>query len=64
MGHRPTPDLGSFRVPGVEGLYLAGPFMHPGGGVFGAGRATAIQFMDDIGIDFDKVCARSIGGAA
>jgi phytoene dehydrogenase-like protein len=56
MGHRPTPDLGSFRVPEVEGLYLAGPFMHPGGGVFGAGRATAIQMMDDMGIDFDKVC--------
>lgn len=57
MGHRPTPDLGSFRVPGVEGLYLTGPFMHPGGGVFGAGRATAIQMMDDMGIDYDKVCA-------
>ena len=60
MGHRPTPDLGSFRVPGIEGLYLAGPFMHPGGGVFGAGRATAIQFMDDIGIDYDKVCGGTV----
>jgi len=60
MGHRPTPDLGSFRVPEVEGLYLTGPFMHPGGGVFGAGRATAIQMMDDIGIDFDKVCAGAV----
>jgi len=58
-GHRPTADLGSFRVPGVEGLYLVGPFMHPGGGVFGAGRATAIQMMDDMGIDYDRVC----GGA-
>lgn len=57
MGHRPTPDLGSFRVPGVQGLYLTGPFMHPGGGVFGAGRATAIQMMDDLSIDYDKVCA-------
>ncbi|MDE2042412.1 MAG: NAD(P)/FAD-dependent oxidoreductase, partial [Alphaproteobacteria bacterium] len=56
VAHRPTPDLGSFRVPEVEGLYLVGPFMHPGGGVFGAGRATAIQMMDDMGIDFDKVC--------
>lgn len=60
MGHRPTPDLGSFRVPGVEGLYLAGPFMHPGGGVFGAGRATAIQMMDDEGIDYDKVCGGAV----
>ncbi|MFC7047561.1 phytoene desaturase family protein [Emcibacter nanhaiensis] len=55
VGHRPTPDLGHFTVPGVEGLYLVGPFMHPGGGVFGAGRATAIQMMDDMDIDYDKV---------
>jgi phytoene dehydrogenase-like protein len=59
-GHRPTPDLGSLRVPGVEGLYLVGPFMHPGGGVFGAGRATAIQMMDDMDIDYDKVCGRAM----
>ena len=59
-GHRPTPDLGSLRVPGIEGLYLVGPFMHPGGGVFGAGRATAIQMMDDMGIDYDKVCGRAV----
>ena len=59
-GHRPTPDLGSLRVPGVEGLYLVGPFMHPGGGVFGAGRATAIQMMDDMGLDYDKVCGRAV----
>ena len=60
MGHRPTPDLGSFRVPGVGGLYLTGPFMHPGGGVFGAGRATAIQMMDDLGLDYDKVCGGAV----
>ncbi|MBU6267023.1 MAG: NAD(P)/FAD-dependent oxidoreductase [Sphingomonadales bacterium] len=60
MGHRPTPDLGSFRVPEVEGLYLVGPFMHPGGGVFGAGRATAIQMMDDMGLEYDKVCGRAV----
>lgn len=55
VAHRPTPDLGSFTVPKVEALYLVGPFMHPGGGVFGAGRATAIQMMDDMDIDYDKV---------
>mgnify|MGYP001367846936 CR=1 FL=1 len=55
MGHRPTPDLGRLSVPGVDRLYLVGPFMHPGGGVFGAGRATAIQMFDDMDIDFDKV---------
>lgn len=60
VAHRPTPDLGSFRVPGVDGLYLVGPFMHPGGGVFGAGRATAIQMMDDLGLDYDKVCGGPI----
>ena len=60
VAHRPTPDLGSYTVPGVENLYLVGPFMHPGGGVFGAGRATAIQMMDDMDIDYDKVCARPV----
>ena len=59
-GHRPTPDLGHYRVPKIEGLYLVGPFMHPGGGVFGAGRATAIQMMDDLGIDFDRICRRTV----
>lgn len=55
LGHRPIPDLGSFTVPSVERLYLVGPFMHPGGGVFGAGRATAIRMFEDLGMDFDKV---------
>ncbi len=57
LGHRPTPDLGQFTVPGVEGLYLVGPFQHPGGGVFGAGRATAIRMFDDFGMDFDGTFA-------
>ena len=60
LGHRPTPDLGNLKVPGIESLYLVGPFMHPGGGVFGAGRATAIQLMDDLDIDYDKVMARAV----
>ncbi|WP_305097716.1 phytoene desaturase family protein [Croceibacterium aestuarii] len=53
--HRPTPELGQYRVPGVERLYLVGPFQHPGGGVFGAGRATAMVMAEDIGIDFDGI---------
>lgn len=57
-GYRPTPELARYAVPGVEGLYLCGPFMHPGGGVFGIGRPTAIKICDDLGIDFDKVVAR------
>lgn len=54
-GNRPTRDLGQYRVPGVAGLYLAGPFQHPGGGVYGAGRATAIAMFDDLGMDFSAV---------
>ena len=53
--HRPTPELGQYRVPEVEGLYLVGPFQHPGGGVFGAGRATAMVMCEDLAIDFDEV---------
>ena len=56
--HRPTPDLGQNTVPGCERLYLVGPFQHPGGGVFGAGRATAVRVCDDLGIDFTKVGKR------
>jgi phytoene dehydrogenase-like protein len=57
MGFRPTPELARFAVPGIEGLYLCGPFMHPGGAIFGVGRPCAIKVMDDLGIDFDKVMA-------
>lgn len=56
-GHRPTPDLAQYTVPGVERFYLVGPFMHPGGGVFGAGRATAMRMFEDLGMDFDKIIA-------
>jgi phytoene dehydrogenase-like protein len=57
-GYRPTPELAQFAVPGVDRLYLCGPFMHPGGGVFGVGRPTAIKICDDLGIQFEKVVAR------
>jgi phytoene dehydrogenase-like protein len=56
--HRPTPDLGQYVVPGVDGLYLVGPFQHPGGGVFGAGRATAVKMFEDLKLDFDAVMRR------
>jgi len=55
---RPTPDLGQYTVPGVDRLYLVGPFQAPGGGVFGAGRATAIKAFEALGLDFDKVASR------
>ncbi|MEJ0024864.1 MAG: NAD(P)/FAD-dependent oxidoreductase [Rhizomicrobium sp.] len=56
--HRPTPDLGMNVVPGCERLYLVGPFQHPGGGVFGAGRAAAMRMCEDLKIDFDKIGMR------
>ncbi len=56
-GHRPTPELSQFSVPGVERLYLTGTFMHPGGGVAGTGRATAQKICRDLSIDFTKVAA-------
>jgi hypothetical protein len=59
-GHRPTPDLAQYVVPGVDRLYLVGPFQHPGGGVYGAGRGTAMRMFEDLGMDF----ARSIAGVA
>ncbi|MCY1280268.1 Phytoene desaturase (lycopene-forming) [compost metagenome] len=52
--HRPTPELGRNTVPGVERFYLVGPFQHPGGGVFGAGRATAMRMFDDLKMNFGK----------
>ncbi len=52
--HRPTPELGQYTVPGVDRFYLVGPFQHPGGGVFGAGRATAMKMFEAMGMDFDR----------
>ncbi len=53
--HRPTPDLGQYRVPSVDRLYLVGPFQYPGGGVFGAGRATAQVICEDLAVDFSRL---------
>jgi phytoene dehydrogenase-like protein len=53
--HRPIPELGQYTVPGIERLYLVGPFQHPGGGVFGAGRATAVKVFEDLKLDFGRV---------
>lgn len=43
----------------MDRLYLAGPFQHPGGGVYGAGRATAIKMFEQRGMDFSA----ATGGA-
>jgi hypothetical protein len=61
-GHRPTPDLAQYTVPGVERFYLVGPFLHPGGGVFGAGRATAMRMFEHFGMDFDRVAGDRVAG--
>jgi phytoene dehydrogenase-like protein len=55
LGRRPTPALAQYAVPGATGLYLAGPFMHPGGAVTGGGRATAMKMMADLKMDASKV---------
>ncbi len=52
--HRPTPALGQYTVPGLDRFYLVGPFQHPGGRVFGAGRATAMKIFDALKLDFAK----------
>lgn len=54
VGHRPTPDLGQFRVPGIKGLYVVGPSMPPAGSVVGAGRAVAMIMFEDLGMDFNS----------
>ncbi|MDB5968411.1 MAG: Phytoene dehydrogenase [Hydrocarboniphaga sp.] len=51
LGRRPTPALANYRVPNIGGLYLTGPFMHPGGTVTMGGRPTAMVMYQDMGID-------------
>lgn len=57
-GLRPTPELSQYAVPGAQGLYLTGPFMHPGQGVNGGGRAVAIRVFADLGLDFSQIGGR------
>lgn len=54
LGGRPNAALAQYRVPGVERLYLCGPFMHPGGGVTGGGRPVAMRVLADLGMDLDR----------
>lgn len=42
---RPLPELSSYRVPGVTGLYLTGASTHPGGGVSGASGRTVARLI-------------------
>lgn len=54
LARRPTPSLSSYRVPNIAGLYLTGPFMHPGGTVTLGGRPTAMVMYQDMGIDLKR----------
>lgn len=54
LGRRPTPSLSDFTIPGLENIYLVGPFMHPGGMVTLGGRTTAIKMYRDMGLDLNK----------
>ena len=54
MGRRPIPELAQFRIPGIDSLYLVGPFMHPGGTVNFGGRATAMRMMMDWKMDLNQ----------
>jgi len=56
-GNRPLPGWGQFRTP-VKKLYICGPSAHPGGGVWGGGRATAQVVMEDLNIDFKKAVSK------
>lgn len=55
FGMRPTVELSQYGVPGAEGLYLAGPFMHPGGGLMGGGRPLAIRIMEQLKVNYESV---------
>ena len=46
---RPLPELSSYKVPSIGGLYLTGASTHPGGGVFAAsGYNTAHVVLRDL----------------
>ncbi|MBW1851499.1 MAG: NAD(P)/FAD-dependent oxidoreductase [Deltaproteobacteria bacterium] len=51
---RPLYGYGQYRMP-ISKLYLTGASSHPGAGVTGGGRATAMAVTEDLGIDFEKI---------
>jgi phytoene dehydrogenase-like protein len=42
---RPMPELSSYKVPQIKGLYLTGSSTHPGGGVWGASGYNTAQVL-------------------
>lgn len=57
MGWRPTPELARQKTP-IDGLWICGTSVHPGGGVTGGSRGCAQLILDEYGIDFDKLVAK------
>jgi phytoene dehydrogenase-like protein len=54
MGRRPIAELSQYKIPGLDSIYLVGPFMHPGGTVTFGGRAVAMKMMMDWKLDLKK----------
>ncbi len=55
-GNRPVPGWGQYKMP-VPKLYMTAGSTHPGGGVTGGpGRNATQVIMEDLGLDFEKVC--------
>lgn len=42
---RPMPELSSYKIPAIRGLYLTGASTHPGGGVWGASGHNTAKLM-------------------
>jgi phytoene dehydrogenase-like protein len=61
FGARPLPELASYRTP-VQGYYLCGAGLHPGGGVMGApGHNCAAMVLRDSGQDGLPRVSREVG---
>lgn len=55
-GNRPVPGWSQYRMP-IPKLYMTGGSTHPGGGVTGGpGRNATQVIMEDLALDFEKVC--------
>ena len=57
MGRRPIAELSQYTIPGLDALYLSGPFMHPGGAISFGGRIVAMKMMMDWKMDLKKAFA-------